>query len=129
MLAIDTNIVVRILADDDRAQSAKARSLIAQEDVFVSSTVILETAWVLRSVYGYRDAEIAMALAAFAGLSRVTLEDPDALAQAIDWVGEGVEFADALHLAKARDQDGFVTFDKPLVKAAARIGALKVRQP
>jgi predicted nucleic acid-binding protein len=52
MLAIDTNLIVRYLTGDHPEQSPKARALIDSEDVFVCTTVLLETEWVLRSVYG-----------------------------------------------------------------------------
>ena len=75
MLAIDTNIVVRYLTADHPEQSPKAKSLIDGEEVFVCMTVLLETEWVLRSVYDFAPADIVKALTAFAGLPRVTLED------------------------------------------------------
>jgi predicted nucleic acid-binding protein len=73
MLAIDTNVIVRYLTGDHPRQSAKARALIDGNDVFVRTTVLLESEWVLRSVYGYAPARLATALAAFAGLVRVKL--------------------------------------------------------
>ncbi len=48
MLGIDTNIVVRLLTLDPPEQARRARDLIARHEVFVSVTVILETACVLR---------------------------------------------------------------------------------
>ena len=129
MLAIDTNLVVRFLVGDHPAQSAKAKALIEAEDVFVSSTVILETTWVLRSVYDYSNDQLRAALTAFAGLPRISLEEPAIVAQALDWAKEGVDFADALHLAKARGCEGFVSFDRKLAKAANRVSDIKVRMP
>ena len=52
MLAIDTNVIVRYLTGDHPQQARKARTLIESEHVFVCTTVLLETEWVLRSVYG-----------------------------------------------------------------------------
>ena len=75
MLAIDTNLVVRYLTADHPEQSPKAKALIDGEDVFVCTTVLLESEWVLRSVYGFASFEVAKKLAAFAGLPSVTLED------------------------------------------------------
>ena len=129
MLAIDTNLIVRFLVGDHLAQSAKAKALIETENVFVSSTVMLETAWVLRSVYGYSGDQLGAALAAFAGLPRVTLEEPAIVAQALDWMQAGLDFADALHLAKARGCQGFVSFDRKFAKAANRVSDIKVRFP
>ena len=107
MLAIDTNIVVRYLTADHPEQSPKAKALIDSEDVFVCTTVLLETEWVLRSVYDFASADIVKALTAFAGLPRVTLEDAPTAAAALDWTLKGLDFADALHLAKTQGCDGF----------------------
>ena len=52
--------------------------------MFVCATVLLESEWVLRSVYGYAPARLATALAAFAGLGRVKLEDAALIAKALD---------------------------------------------
>ena len=127
MLAIDTNIVVRYLTADHPEQSPKAKALIESEDVFVCTTVLLETEWVLRSVYCLAPAEIVKSLAAFAGLPRVTLEDAGLAVTAFDWTLKGMDFADALHLAKAQECDGFVSFDRQLAKAAKELAAAEVR--
>jgi predicted nucleic-acid-binding protein len=129
MLAIDTNIVVRYLARDDPDQSARARALIDAEQVFVATTVLLETEWVLRSAYRFTGERLVAALRAFAGLPGVTLEDPALVAKALDWTERGMNFADALHLAKSGGCEAFVTFDRPLIAVARRIGAPEVRQP
>jgi predicted nucleic acid-binding protein len=68
-------------------------------------------------------------LRGFDGLPPVTLEDPGLAAQALDWMEAGLDFADALHLAKAAGCDAFVTFDQRFVQAAGRLGAIKVRIP
>jgi predicted nucleic-acid-binding protein len=129
MLAIDTNVVIRYLVADDPAQAARARKLIDTNDVFVCTTVMLETEWVLRSVYGFTAPQCAQALADFSGLARVTLEDPGAVAKALAGVGDGVDFADGLHLAKGEGCDAFISFDKEFAAAANRLGGLKVRAP
>ncbi len=129
MLVVNTNVVVRYLVNDDRVQAARARRLLEQHDVLLPLTVLLETEWVLRSVFGFSAADVARALRGFAGLKRVTVEDADTAALALDWAERGVDFADALHLAAARSHAGFVTFDKALVRTARRIGAPGVREP
>jgi predicted nucleic acid-binding protein len=129
MLVVDTNVVVRYLVNDDAAQAARARRLVAQHDLLVTLTVLLETEWVLRSVFGFSAVETARALRGFAGLERVTVENADTAALALDWAEQGLDFADALHLAAARPHDGFVTFDKALARSARRIGAPTVREP
>jgi predicted nucleic-acid-binding protein len=126
MLAIDTNVVVRLLTGDHPQQSAKAKELFERETIFVALTVLLETEWVLRSAYGFQPARLVVALRAFAGLRNVAIQDPPALAKALDWAERGMDFADALHLAQAGDCDGFVSFDGRLAKAARRASAEKV---
>src|SRR5208282_3984987 len=83
MLAIDTNLIVRYLTADHPEQSRKARALIDSEDVFVCTTVLLETEWVLRGVYGLTRVQVARALGAFAALARVMLEDAALTARAL----------------------------------------------
>jgi predicted nucleic-acid-binding protein len=43
LVAVDTNVVVRLLVNDDAAQAGRARALFEREQVFVSPTVLLET--------------------------------------------------------------------------------------
>ncbi len=129
MLAIDTNVVIRYLTGDHPKQSAKTRALIDNEDVFVSTTVLLETEWVLRSVYSFGVNERVKALRGFAGLSRVTVEDAALAAQALDWVETGLDFADALHLARAQQCDAFVSFDQHFARLANKLATVKVRAP
>jgi predicted nucleic-acid-binding protein len=129
MLAIDTNLIVRYLVGDDAGQAAKARKLIDNNDVFVCTTVLLEAEWVLRSVYGFSARQCAKALADFAGLPRVALEDAAAVAKALGWMGQNVDFADGLHLAKAEDCDAFISFDRDFARAANALGGIKVRAP
>lgn len=128
MLAIDKTVIVRYLTGDHPRQSARAKGLIETEPVFVSLTVLLETEWVLRSVYGYDAARIVRALRGFAGLPQVTIEDPALLAQTLDWLEGGMDFANALHLAKAAGCTEFVTFDRGLVRSSNQRGAVPVRR-
>jgi predicted nucleic acid-binding protein len=127
MLAIDTNVVIRYLTGDHPQQSARAKALIEGSDVFVATSVLLETEWVLRSVYGFSTSSMAEALVAFCGLPRVTLEDASLAARALGWLTKGLDFADALHLACADGCDALVSFDKNFAKAANALGGVKVQ--
>lgn len=128
MLAIDTNILVRYLTGDNPRQSSRARSLIDNNDVFVATTVLLETEWVLRSVYGFGSQKVVQTLAQFAGLPRIRLQDPPLVAKALDWATTGIDFADALHLAASHESAAFVSFDERFVRTASSLGA-NVRLP
>jgi predicted nucleic-acid-binding protein len=128
MFAIDTNIVVRLLTNDDPDQSEKARSLLSRERVFVSLTVMLEAEWVLRSAYGLDRLNVARAFRAFAGLPQVVVQDPPSLEMALTWAEAGMDFADALHLAQSGASKAFLTFDDRFAKAAKRTDAFEVKR-
>jgi predicted nucleic-acid-binding protein len=95
--------------------------------VFVCTTVLLETEWVLRSAYGFTSVEVANALSAFAGLPRVCLEDAALIAKALHWTIRGMDFADALHLVKAQGCQAFVSFDRRFARAAKELSDVEVR--
>jgi predicted nucleic-acid-binding protein len=127
--AIDTNVVVRFLTNDDKRQAQAARAVIEQGDIFVATTVLLETEWVLRSAYGFEAIQIVEGLRGLAGLPGVALEDATLLAQALDWMSQGIDFADALHLSKSDGCEAFLTFDRRLVGAAKGLSAVTVQAP
>ncbi len=126
MRAIDTNVVVRFLTEDNKREAKIARAVIEAGDVFVPIAVCLECEWVLRSGYGFTPAQIADGLRGLAGLSGVFVEEPMALATALDWISEGLDFADALHLAKSDGCAAFLSFDKKLAKVAKNSSAIPV---
>lgn len=127
--AIDTNIIVRFLTSDDPEQAAKAKRLIAAGDIFVATSVLLESEWVLRSGYGFTAGKIVDALRSFAGLPGVTVEDAPLLSRALDWAEQGLDFADALHLSRAEGCSAFMSFDRKLASAAAELSDVKVVAP
>ena len=128
MRAIDTNIVVRYLTGDDPEQASRARAVVEGGDVFVGTTVLLESEWVLRSVYGYSGPEVAAALRAFAGLPGVSVESPAMLAEALDCTENGMDFADALHLGAAARCEAMLTFDRRFIELA-KDSPLPVTEP
>lgn len=126
MVAVDTNILVRFLVRDDARQATRAASLIRDSEIWISKTVLLETEWVLRSLYGFSTEPLAAALRALAGMRTVFLEDEIAVARALDWFTEGLDFADALHLASTRNAERFATFDRSLARRARQMTALEI---
>lgn len=127
--AVDTNVIVRFLTGDDVRQAAAARRLFEEGDLFVSVTVLLETEWVLRAGYGFDARNIANGLAGLAGLPGVSLEDPAAVARALEWLEKGMDFADALHLSRSASCEAFVTFDRKLATRARKVDAVPVHLP
>ena len=129
MRAVDTNLVVRYLTRDDPRQSPRAKAVIEAGEVFVSTTVLLETEWVLRSLYDFPATRIAERLREFAGLPGIVLEDPALAARGLDWFERGLDFADALHLAGAGHCEAMLTFDRAFIRGAARIEGVPVCAP
>lgn len=122
MRALDTNVLARFFVDDaDDAQAARQRpaaiAALAGRS-FVSVTVLLELEWVLRGFYELRTRDISRVLRALASIEHITLEDRDAVLGAIDAFDKGLDFADALHLARSSRASGFATFDQRLAKRA-----------
>ncbi|MFB2768523.1 PIN domain-containing protein [Pelatocladus sp. BLCC-F211] len=62
MVAVDTNIIVRLLTQDDKLQYQQSLEIFQNHDVFIPDTVILETEWVLRFAYKFKTEEICTAL-------------------------------------------------------------------
>lgn len=129
MRAIDTNVIVRFLTADDARQAKAARRVMEAGDLFVGTTVLLESEWVLRSGYLFGAVRIAEGLAGLAGLPGVTLEEPAEVARALDWMRAGKDFADALHMARSGHCSAFVSFDRKLASIARRLGAIPVEHP
>lgn len=126
MRALDTNVLARFFVDDpDDAQAARQRpaavAALSQRS-YVSITVILELEWVLRGFYELPAEDVSRVLRALASITHVTLEDRDGVLAALDAFDRGLDFADALHVARASRASGFVTFDKRLVKRAQGLG-------
>jgi predicted nucleic-acid-binding protein len=129
MHAVDTNVIVRYLTFDDPDQSGRATAVMEGLEVWISTTVLLETEWVLRRAYRFSVTALVGALRRLAGLSNVALEDPSLAHQALDWCEAGMDFADALHLASSAGREAFLTFDRQLILAAKTSGVAGVREP
>ncbi len=126
MTALDTNVLVRIITNDDRAQAASAAAfLLAQERVFVPKTVMLELERVLRSAYRIEPSAVASAFREIMNVSNVEIEDEAAVTQAIEWHARGMDFADALHVASAGSARKFATFDNRLRRRLRRMGVVE----
>src|ERR1019366_5727784 len=126
MIAVDTNEVVRLLTEDDPTQTAAARSLFAAGPIWIAKTVLLETAWVLRSFYGFDESAIREAFTKLLGLDNVHSEDKPSMVAALALTIHGVELADAIHLSSRPPGAVFVSFDRSFVRRANRAGATDV---
>lgn len=122
MIALDTNVVVRLLVRDDPAQTAQAAALVAGNEVFLTTSVLLETEWVLRSRYRVPRTTILVAPRRLFGLDQLTLDHLAAAARALDLFEGGLDLADALHLALSAATAEFATFDRKLARCARELG-------
>jgi predicted nucleic-acid-binding protein len=129
MTAVDTNVIVRLLTGDDPKQAAAAKSLFRQQPVWIAKTVLLETAWVLRSLYGYEENAIREAFIKLLGLKNVHVEDEPSIAAALTLTGLGLDLADALHLTSRPPGAAFVSFDQSFVRRAKRASVTGVSVP
>jgi len=126
VIAVDTNVIVRLLTNDHAAQAARAAAVCRAGPVFVPKSVLLETEWVLRYSYRLGTDAILRALRGVLGLPNVSVEDPNTAVMALALLEQGFDFADALHVASSVRADRFVTFDARLVKRAQRASSLEV---
>ena len=129
MIAVDTNLLVRILTNDDPSQARRAVKILKSDEIYIPKTVLLETEWVLRHAYEIGRSDIAVGLQKLLGLPNVSVEDPDSIYQAISWYENKFDFADALHLASSRRCERFATFDTSLIKKAQQFSSMEMIKP
>jgi predicted nucleic-acid-binding protein len=127
MIAVDTNVLVRLLVKDDDAQTRKVVALFsrlhaAAEAAYVSEVVICEIVWVLQSCYEFERKQIAAALKRLLQARQLSFDSPDRLTRALTAFEDGRgDLADYVirEQALAAECDAIMTFDKALLKAAA----------
>ncbi len=129
MVAVDTNIIVRLLTQDDELQYRQSLEIFQNHDVFIPDTVILETEWVLRFAYKFKTEEICTALRKLFGLSNVHLTNASLIAQVLQWHETGLDFADAFHLAQSQHHTQLYTFDEKFVKRSQGLTRCEVKKP
>ena len=132
MIALDTNVLLRYLLNDDKAQSAKARRLVRKNDsILLTDVVLVETVWTLRGKrYAYDKGTICEVITRLFEEPAICFEDDQAVwralmdyrnAKPVRVAGKVkiADFADALIVNKAKDQvvgmgqpfEGLYTFD------------------
>jgi len=127
VLAVDTNVLVRLLARDDADQVNVAEAFISK-GAWVSHLVLAETFWVLDSVYDLSRAQISTAVEMLLNHRELSLQDADVVTAALDHYRRrsAVEFSDCLVLEIARKAGHLpiATFDRNFAKldAVQRLG-------
>lgn len=119
MRAIDTNVLVRLLARDDAPQAAAADEFVAQ-GAWVSVLALAEAMWVLVAVYGRTPAQIAQAVEMLLNHQQFSLQEPEAVAAALETFRRRptLGFSDCLLIELARKAGHLPlgTFDRGLSK-------------
>lgn len=126
MIAADTNVVLRLILDDDQDQVRLIEQVMASQSLFLSLTVMLETGWVLASRYGMSRAQVATALSALITLERVEVARAELVQQAIDRFRAGADWADMIHLVAAHKLRRFLTLDRRLCRQAGNAAPVTI---
>src|SRR5437764_10950045 len=108
MRAVDANVLVRLIAQDDPAQVASAYRFI-KTGVWASHLAVVETAWVLASVYKFRREQVIGAIEMLLAEKDLTVQDADVVVA-------------ALALFRARPSLGFM--DCMMLETAQKFGRL-----
>lgn len=126
MNAVDTNVLARFfINDEDDREAARQRpaAITALSGaVFVPVSVILEFEWVMRGFYALSRKDIQRIFESLCGLEHVQIEDRGIVLTALNAYQQGLDFADALHLARADFCNTFLSFDQRLKKRVKAAG-------
>ena len=117
MRAVDTNVLIRLIARDDPQQVAAAEAYVSK-GAWISAVVLVETSWVLGSVYRLNDEQIATVVEMLLTHESLSVQDPEVVSAALEKfrVAPAIGFADCLVLEIARKAGHLPlgTFDKRL---------------
>jgi predicted nucleic-acid-binding protein len=129
MIAIDTNILARFYCDDPQDIEAKRQRpfarwvMLESKSIFVPITVIVEFEWVMRGFYEVPRTGFCAAVTHLLGIPHATVDRWQAVKDALHTHAQGLDFADALHLACSSACTRFLSFDdKGFVRRANRLG-------
>ena len=119
MRAVDTNVLVRLVARDDAKQTTAAETFI-EGGAWVSHLVLMEATWVLSTVYDVQPAELAVAIDMLLNHKDLSMQDGDVVGAALQQFQDTprLGFSDCLVLEVARKAGHLPlgTFDKNLAK-------------
>ncbi len=125
MIALDTNLLVRLLVNDDSAQAAKVEAWLAKQasparPAWVDHVVLCELAWVLERSYDFPRDDINACIAALLDHKHLKVESPGLVRQALALhANQSADFSDYLLAARA-EAAGYspvLTFDKKAARS------------
>jgi predicted nucleic-acid-binding protein len=117
MNAVDTNVLIRLIVQDDPAQEERAKAF-CRLGVSVSLTVSMEMEWVLRSRYKLHREAIIQSFHVLIATSDCHFENLESLKWGLMRYRQGADFADMIHLASSQGAEGFGSFDRSLARDA-----------
>jgi predicted nucleic-acid-binding protein len=119
MRAVDTNVLVRLIARDDSRQATAAEAFVDQ-GAWVSVLALAEATWVLSSVYDLPPKDLAKAIEMLLNHRDLVLQDAETVAAALELfrAKPALGFSDCLmlHLARKAGHLPLGTFDRGLAK-------------
>jgi len=131
MIGLDTNMIVRLIVEDDLVQSERAAHFIesnctSERPGFINRVTLCETVWVLKTGYGFDREKIAAVIKRITEALHFVVEDREHVQRALDrFERAAVDFADALvaEVNRAHGCSATATFDR---KAARLSGFIPV---
>lgn len=123
-IAVDTNVLVRAVVQDDPAQSDIASKTLKAEMLAVATSCLCEFVWVLRRVYGFRPRAIAATIRELLAAGNVETNRP-VVDAGLAMLDAGGDFADGVISYEGRWLGGetFVSFDAEAVEMLKAQGA------
>ena len=116
MTRIDTNYIIRYLANDNEEMAAIAEEVIMYKNIYISNEVLAEVVYVLHGVYSYSREEISSVLLKLMAFDNIKTNDKPIVLKALEiYANKKLDFVDCLLCAYATI-DEILTFDKKLMK-------------
>ena len=129
MIGLDVSVLARYYIDDEADAEAQRQRLAARrliesgQPLMVSKSVVLELEWVMRGYYSFDPAEVASVMRHLLEQAHITVENRDAVEQALSNTEAGIDFVDALHHASYKSCDSVATFDdRKFARRAKKLG-------
>lgn len=119
MIAVDTNVLLRLLTGDDERQAAIVLAMLETTILFVPLTVTMETEWVLRTHYRWSRTRVVDAVRQAMRLDGIVFAEPGGVDWALGGYLLGSDFDDLIHVVAAGEVEAFATFDRNVARYAA----------
>ena len=124
MIGLDTNVLLRVLVDDDDPQAALARKYLAAEcdaanPTLINTIVLVEVVWVLTRRYGYAKPDIVRTIDALLAAPEFAFADRELVRSALKtYSRQSIGFTDAMiaEINRAAGCSATVTFDRKAAK-------------